>query len=494
MEKKHAKILMSLLLLLLLLTGCGRISDGDYAASVSLKGGSGKASIDSPCRVSVKNGKISAHIRWSSPYYDYMIVDGQKYTPVNADGNSEFEIPIEFEKEMQVQADTIAMSEPHLIDYTLYFTRDSEAASTETLIDEGSSHDPDSLEAPDISGLNYLSTDTNDYAVCYAMHRYSDGYAVISVDDGRDYLIVPADRAVPTGISDDIVVLKQPLDKIYLAASAAMCHFDSISAVDNISLSGIEADKWYIEKAKEKMRSGDIVYGGKYSAPDYEMMLERDIDLAIESTMILHTPKVKEKLEQLGIPVFIDRSSYEDSPMGRCEWVKIYGLLTSEEKQADKYFEKEKEYAVASDDSVRSDKNVVFFSVNSNHQIVTRKKNDYMAKMIEMAGGRYLSPKDADEGSSSSQLTISMEAFFDYASDADILIYNTAIEDAPDSIEKLAEMEVAFKDFKAIKQGKVWYTDKSLYQFSNKSGTIIENLHEMIGNEAENTEFFHKLD
>ena len=117
-----------------------------------------------------------------------------------------------------------------------------------------------------------------------------------------------------------------------------------------------------------------------------------------------------------------------------------------------------------------------------------------MAKMIEMAGGRYLSPKDADEGSSSSQLTISMEAFFDYASDADILIYNTAIEDAPDSIEKLAEMDVAFKDFKAIKQGKVWYTDKSLYQFSNKSGTIIENLHEMIGNEVENTEFFHKLD
>jgi iron complex transport system substrate-binding protein len=124
---------------------------------------------------------------------------------------------------------------------------------------------------------------------------------------------------------------------------------------------------------------------------------------------------------------------------------------------------------------------------------VTRKKNDYLAKMIELAGGTYLT---ADEGSvetSSSQLTISTEAFYDYAAEADIIIYNTAIEDAPASLEKLMEMDITFKKLPAIYEGKVWCTDKSLYQYANEAGKIIYDLHEIVSNESENTDFFYKL-
>ena len=489
-------ICILLLLILICLTGCGRISDGDYAASVSLKGGSGRAYIESPCDVTVKNGQVSAHIVWSSSHYDYMIVDGKTYYPINTEGNSEFEIPAELGKDMYIQADTTAMSEPHLIDYTIRFDIDegnSKKTATDSAKEAEKIEENASLDAPHFEGLDYILTDKNEYAKCFAIHRYADGFACLSVNDGRRYLLVPEGKNAPEDIDSKTIVLQRPIDNIYLAASAAMCNFDSISAVENISLSGIEKDNWYIESAKAGMESGEITYGGKYSAPDYEMMVEKNINLAVESTMILHTPKVQEKIEQLGIPVFIDRSSYEDSPLGRCEWVKVYGLLTEKEDKAESSFNEQCRLAESFDKAEMTGKKVAFFSLNSNHQIVTRKKNDYLAKMIELAGGTYLT---ADEGSvetSSSQLTISTEAFYDYAAEADIIIYNTAIEDAPASLEKLMEMDVTFKKLPAIYEGKVWCTDKSLYQYANEAGKIIYDLHEIVSNESENTDFFYKL-
>ena len=87
--------------------------------------------------------------------------------------------------------------------------------------------------------------------------------------------------------------------------------------------------------AKKAMEDGDIIYAGKYSAPDYEMILNENCGLAIENTMILHTPEVKEQMEKFNIPVLVDHSSYETNPLGRTEWVKLYGMLTGHEDQAE---------------------------------------------------------------------------------------------------------------------------------------------------------------
>lgn len=98
------------------------LEDGEYFVDVVLEGGSGKASVTSPCSITVKDGQITASIEWSSPNYDYMIVDGEQYFPVNTEGNSVFEIPVKSLTEpAEVQADTVAMSQPHLIDYKLVF-------------------------------------------------------------------------------------------------------------------------------------------------------------------------------------------------------------------------------------------------------------------------------------------------------------------------------------------------------------------------------------
>ncbi len=96
------------------------ITDGKYSVDVTLKGGSGKAKIED-ATVEIKDGNAVATIVWSSPYYEYMLIEETKYEPIQESGNSTFEIPVTFDKEIEIQALTVAMSQPHLIDYTLYF-------------------------------------------------------------------------------------------------------------------------------------------------------------------------------------------------------------------------------------------------------------------------------------------------------------------------------------------------------------------------------------
>ena len=144
-SRKLTVIIVSLCMCVSVLSGCGStaekeqvqhaaetqtataepdtsLEDGEYTVNVELEGGSGRATIESPAAITVKDGVATASIVWSSPNYDYMIVDGKKLLPVNTEGNSVFEIPVaSFDTELDVIADTVAMSKPHEIEYTLAF-------------------------------------------------------------------------------------------------------------------------------------------------------------------------------------------------------------------------------------------------------------------------------------------------------------------------------------------------------------------------------------
>lgn len=151
--------------------------------------------------------------------------------------------------------------------------------------------------------------------------------------------------------------------------------------------------------------------------PDYELILSGGCDFAIENMMIMHTPEVKEKLENFGIPVMVDRASYEEHPLGRCEWVKLYGVLTGQEEQANAAFKEQ----AAELEQVLADKEqngeeqtaptVAFFYLTSNGAVNVRKTNDYVPKMIELAGGKYIFDKLGDTQSKNSSVTMQMEEF-----------------------------------------------------------------------------------
>lgn len=111
--------------------GSASLEDGIYSIDIIFEGGSGKAKILSPVAVTVANGKATAEVRWSSPNYDYMIVDEEKYLPTNKEGNSTFEIPVsKFDEPMEVIGDTVAMSKPHEVEYTITF--DSKSATAKS--------------------------------------------------------------------------------------------------------------------------------------------------------------------------------------------------------------------------------------------------------------------------------------------------------------------------------------------------------------------------
>ncbi len=334
------------------------------------------------------------------------------------------------------------------------------------------------------------------YATGFCVDYYEYGYALLTiVDDGR-YLIVPEKLAVPAGLEQDITVICKPLENIYLVATSVMDLICAIDGLDSIRLSGTDIDGWYIEAAKEAMAQGDILYAGKYSTPDYELILSENCDLAIESTMIYHNPEVKEQLEQLQIPVLVERSSYESHPLGRLEWLKVYGLLLGKEQAAQTYFEEQ--LLALSDvlDQKNTGKTVAFFYVTSNGAVNVRKSTDYVAKLISLAGGIYVPSDISDEENALSTMNMQMEAFYAAAKDADYLIYNSTVDGELETLAELFEKNELFRDFKAVSEGHVWCIGKNMFQESTGLGNMILDIHRILTDENASEDdlyYLHRL-
>ncbi len=146
------------------------------------------------------------------------------------------------------------------------------------------------------------------WATGFTVDLYEGDRALACIADGTRYLFVPAGDA-PQGIAEDVTVLERPLSNIYLASSSTLCLFAALGAVDCVSHVSVTQETCTVEAFTQAIASGDIVYGGKYSAPDYETFLNGGCRLAVENTMIYHTPEVREKLMQLGVPVIVEQSS-----------------------------------------------------------------------------------------------------------------------------------------------------------------------------------------
>ena len=125
-----------------------------------------------------------------------------------------------------------------------------------------------------------------DYATQFSADCYEGGYVMIDIPDAGRFLVVPEGAAEVDDLPEDVVVLRQPLDHIYLVSTSVMDLFVHLDALDSIALSGTKAEGWYVEEARQAMQEGRIAYAGKYSAPDYERILAAGCTLAIENTMV----------------------------------------------------------------------------------------------------------------------------------------------------------------------------------------------------------------
>lgn len=492
--------------------------DGTYQMEVELLGGSGRASVTSPAKVEIKDGKAVATLEWSSPNYDYMVVDGEKYLPVNTEGNSVFQIPVEaFDQDIAVIADTVAMSTPHEIEYTLNFhagENGQNAAKADTTEQEDADGAEKGQQTAAVEGnpaktaaapLTYDHSMELSYAENFAVDYYEGGYKLLTTRlNGDRILIVPKHQQAPEdaealvspsaeGEPGKLIVLQEPVKNLYLVASSVMDMFAQLDRMDAISMCGLKEEDWYIPAAKQAMKDGTLLYAGKYSQPDYELLLSQNCSMAIENSMIYHTPEVMEKLEEFGIPTLVEYSSYEEHPLGRVEWVRFFGALLDQEEKADKLFEKQKEALKRVETEESTGKTVAFFYITSNGLVQVRQSTDYIPKMIELAGGKYVFENLGDPDSRRSTVNLQLEDFYDGAQDADFLVYNTTIDRQVQTLEDLLKKCSLLKDFKAVKNHQVWCTTEDMYQQSMSAGNLIEDFHRMLTGDDKETRYLYRL-
>ena len=406
--------------------------------------------------------------------------------------------------------------------------------------------------APEIDGFRFISSEKNDVAEYFRLSVYEDAsgakYQLLETAGGlHRYLIAPADAQVSDRKSDhftaraseansankekkgdalELTVLQQPLTTTYVAASAVMAPLCDLGAVSQIRFSGLREEGWYVDEARTAMEKGSMLFAGKYSEPDYETLLREGCDLALESTMIYRSPEVIEKLSALGIPVYIDYSSYEPHVLGRLEWIRVYGALFGHEEKAQQWYASErdriraiqKDAETSSGEASQSGKSteksetktsrnskneassigtssgragtdttadlrptVVYFYVNSSGQIQVRQPNDYIPELLELAGARYLAPDMSSlSGSRKSNVTVSLEDFYSSCRDADYLIYSATLDRPLSSIRELLGKNALFADFKAVKEGHVYTTDKDFYQLSDRMADFAEDVRRML--------------
>ena len=303
--------------------------------------------------------------------------------------------------------------------------------------------------------------------------------------DGQRFLIIPEGKEIPVNMEEDIVVLRRPIKDLYLVASAVMDMFRKLNGLHTIAFSGQKEENWYIEEAKEAMANGDMLYAGKYSKPDYELLVSEGCMLAIENRMISHSPEVIEKLEEFGIPVMIEYSSYESHPLGRVEWIKFFGALLGKEEEAEQIFEEQTKILdrVLADE--KTELTVAFFFITSNGLVQVRQSSDYVPKMIELAGGKYIFEDLGDSETKRSTMNMQVEEFYNNAKDADFLIYNSSIDGGVPNMEALLDKCEVLADFKAVQEGNVWCTTNDMYQQSLSIGYLIEDIHTMLSDAEE---------
>ena len=262
----------------------------------------------------------------------------------------------------------------------------------------------------------------------------------------------------------------------------------SIGGLGAVALSGTQAENWYLDAARTAMEQGEIAYAGKYSAPDYETILSADCGLAIENTMIYHTPEVKEQLEKFGVPVLVERSSYESNPLGRMEWIKLYAALLDKEDEAESLFNEKMESVADVLEQQPTGKTVAFFYITSSGAVNVRKSTDYVAKCGASAGGDYVSCDESAEDNAQSTINIQMESFYHGAVDADVLIYNSIIDGELHTLDELVALDPLMADFKAVKSGNVWCLTKNFYQESLELRDLILDVNHAL-NDAPDTAF-----
>ena len=315
------------------------------------------------------------------------------------------------------------------------------------------------------------------YAKSFSAKLYENGCAMITLRNSQRFLVVPEGQPAPLDAPDDAVILQQPLTDVLVSSTPAMSLIGAVGALDAVSMTTTDIDNWYIPAVCEAMGTGQISYIGHYTEPDYELIYTKSPSLAIFSSMLDNSPEVSEKLDELGVTVIRDLSTYEEHPLARIEWVKFYGLLFQRELEAQAIFEAQVEVVKGMAHNAPSGVTAAIFYITSKGEVYTRNSSDYIVRMLELAGGKYAF--DQISPGETGIMKMEQEYFYAGAKDADFLIYIHNMGGKPANLAELVEKKETLADFKAVKNSNVWCTTPDFFQASATIGNIIADMSAM---------------
>ena len=175
------------------------------------------------------------------------------------------------------------------------------------------------------------------------------------------------------------------------------------------------------------------------------------------------------------------------------EWIKFYGALLNRQTQAEEYYENLLSNITPVLNQPSTGKTVAFFYITASGAVNVRKGTDYISRSVTLAGCEpVLFAEEGDSGATSSQ-TIQMEAFYDGAVDADILIYNSTVDGELDSLDALFAKAPLLKNFRAVQNGQVYCISKNFYQESLALGDFILDVNTVASGSGRELYFLKQL-
>lgn len=351
------------------------------------------------------------------------------------------------------------------------------------------------------SQLTSTGKEENTFAELFSIEHLKDenekAYSKIEVFDKEkkldtSWLLLPegVDKVsgAPAGVN---IMTFRDRQNIMVSSASTMALINAMDALSKVPMTTADTT-WRIQEIKDAIDKGTVKEVGKYSKPDYEQIIsigaEKHVTFAVFSTMLDSVPDVYDQLTKTcNLRIMRDQSSYESHPLGRTEWIKIYGEIFDMRDKSDAVFNGQVEILNETTSKINVPEAerktvLIFYTTSTKDTFYVRNAADYVTELVNLGGGKQV----AEIGPGKSGNTkMTQESFIEKCSQADYVLYNwtsgaSGVKD--DSLQGLIDARLGdwFKDFKAYKEGNVWRTSNDFYQKMDKMGEMVADIYKML--------------
>lgn len=351
------------------------------------------------------------------------------------------------------------------------------------------------------SQLTSTGKEENTFAELFSIEHLKDenekAYSKIEVFDKEkkldtSWLLLPegVDKVsgAPAGVN---IMTFRDRQNIMVSSASTMALINAMDALSKVPMTTADTT-WRIQEIKDAIDKGTVKEVGKYSKPDYEQIIsigaEKHVTFAVFSTMLDSVPDVYDQLTKTcNLRIMRDQSSYESHPLGRTEWIKIYGEIFDMRDKSDAVFNGQVEILNETSSKINVPEAerktvLIFYTTSTKDTFYVRNAADYVTELVNLGGGKQV----AEIGPGKSGNTkMTQELFIQECSQADYVLYNwtsgaSGVKD--ESLQGLIDARLGdwFKDFKAYKEGNVWRTSNDFYQKMDKMGEMVADIYKML--------------